>query len=47
LPDVFDEFSYLASYPDLSTAFGTDGFAATRHFVEYGFSEGRTLALAV
>jgi Ca2+-binding RTX toxin-like protein len=40
-PIGFDAFSYLASYPDLITAFGSDGTAATRHYVSNGFGEGR------
>ena len=40
--DTFDEFGYIASYSDLITAFGADGDAATKHFVDLGSAEGRT-----
>ena len=33
---------YLANYPDLQAAFGTDYAAATVHFIVHGFAEGRT-----
>ena len=39
--DTFNEFSYIASYADLISAFGVDGDAGTKHFVEYGSAEGR------
>jgi hypothetical protein len=42
-PVSADPLSYLASYPDLITAFGLDSAAATRHYAEYGFHEGRLL----
>jgi hypothetical protein len=41
--DGFDEISYLATHPDLMMAFGSNGAAATRHYVQYGFHEGRVL----
>ena len=41
--DGFDEISYLATHPDLMMAFGSNGAAATRHYVQYGFHEGRTI----
>ena len=40
--DTFNEFSYIASYADLISAFGADGAAGTKHFVEYGSAEGRS-----
>ena len=40
--DGFDEVQYVANYPDLQAAFGTDYEAATRHFITYGCDEGRT-----
>src|SRR5690606_1509123 len=40
--DSFDERQYLASYPDLRAAFGADGTAATIHYIQHGFGEGRT-----
>ena len=39
--DTFDEDQYLANYPDLQAAFGNDT-AATLHYIQYGFAEGRT-----
>ena len=42
-PVSADPLSYLATYPDLITAFGLDSAAATRHYAEYGFHEGRVL----
>jgi serralysin len=32
----------LANYADLQAAFGTDEVAATTHFIDHGFAEGRT-----
>ena len=40
--DQFDEAQYLANYPDLQGAFGTDTGRAVEHFVRYGLFEGRT-----
>ena len=40
--DTFDELSYIASHSDLISAFGTDGAAGTKHFVDFGSAEGRT-----
>jgi hypothetical protein len=31
----------LSNYSDLQAAFGSDLDAATAHFIEYGFAEGR------
>ena len=39
--DVFSADYYLARYPDLQKAFGTDQAAAFRHFVLYGMKERR------
>lgn len=42
--NTFDEFQYVASHADLINAFGSgNGAAATQHYVEYGFDEGRML----
>jgi Ca2+-binding RTX toxin-like protein len=45
--DLFDEDQYLENYADLRTAFadgngGYDKTAAVLHFIQHGFSEGRT-----
>lgn len=40
----FDGLAYIAGYSDLRAAFGTDAAAGERHFLEYGFAEGRALA---
>ena len=32
-PTIFDEYSYLASYTDLMNVYGSNGTAATRHYV--------------
>jgi hypothetical protein len=40
--DTFDEDGYLDRYPDLRAAFGNNGQAATLHFIQFGFAEGRT-----
>lgn len=40
---ALDGLSYLASYRDLFTAFGTDASSGTAHFAAYGFSEGRSV----
>ena len=46
--DDFDEVQYLENYPDLREAFGDDveddavTDAATIHYIESGFEEGRT-----
>ena len=40
-PLVFDANYYLANNSDLSAAFGTDTFAAARHWVNTGIYEGR------
>jgi hypothetical protein len=39
--DDFDEVQYLANYPDLQAAFGSNTDAATQHYIEHGFDEGR------
>jgi hypothetical protein len=38
---VIDPAFYLASYPDLRAAFGTDQGAALQHWQTYGITEGR------
>lgn len=38
---AFDALRYIASQPDLIRAFGTDAQAATAHYVNTGFAEGR------
>ena len=38
-----DPLAYLASYPDVARAFGTDARAAAQHYVTYGLAEGRTI----
>lgn len=38
---VVDPAFYLASYPDLRAAFGTDAAAAVQHWQTYGIAEGR------
>jgi beta-glucanase (GH16 family) len=37
----FNALTYIASYADLRTAFGTDASAAAAHYGAYGFLEGR------
>ena len=41
--DSFDDLGYIASYADLIGAFGTDSTAATKHYIAYGSTEGRTV----
>lgn len=38
----FDGLRYIASHADLIRAFGTDAEAGARHFILYGFAEGRS-----
>jgi hypothetical protein len=40
----FDVWQYKALYPDLQLAFGNDMAAYYRHFITYGFKEGRLIA---
>lgn len=40
--ETFDPLEYVASYPDLIRAFGTNQEAATKHYIEFGYCEGRT-----
>jgi hypothetical protein len=42
---TFDATIYLAKYSDLRAAFGSDTVAATKHYIAFGFAEGRTLDL--
>ncbi|HEV7253769.1 MAG TPA: hypothetical protein VGN97_11855 [Mesorhizobium sp.] len=39
---TFDAWQYLENYDDLTAAFGRNVDAATQHFIQYGFYEGRT-----
>ncbi|WP_211104118.1 DUF4347 domain-containing protein [Azospirillum sp. Sh1] len=39
----FNALAYIASYPDLIAAFGTNTEAATQHYQQYGQAEGRTV----
>ena len=41
--DGFNASRYLNSYADLSNAFGDNQDLATKHYVEHGFNEGRSL----
>ena len=41
----FDAYEYIASYGDLIQAFGANAQAGFDHFVDYGFSEGRSTNL--
>lgn len=41
---AFDGLSYIAGNSDLRAAFGVDAAAGQRHFIEFGFSEGRALS---
>ena len=43
--DSFDEWSYMASNTDLITAFNKDTVAGTKHYVNYGFEEGRKVVI--
>jgi Ca2+-binding RTX toxin-like protein len=45
--DIYRALSYLASYPDLQAAFGSDTAAATWHYVTYGYHEGRYISTFV
>ena len=40
--DDFEEVVYLELYPDLQAAYGNDTRAATVHYIEQGYFEGRT-----
>ncbi|WP_286786728.1 MULTISPECIES: glycoside hydrolase family 5 protein [unclassified Pseudomonas] len=40
----FDALNYIASYPDLAAAFGTDVQAATQHYINTGYKEGRVIS---
>ena len=39
--NIFNAESYLNNNADLRSAFGNDHPLATKHYVEYGFNEGR------
>nr|WP_222533361.1 Ig-like domain-containing protein [Azospirillum sp. 412522] len=43
LPAGFNALAYIASYPDLMAAFGTNTEAATQHYLQAGQAEGRTV----
>ncbi|CAO3363746.1 beta strand repeat-containing protein [Azospirillum palustre] len=43
LPAGFNALAYIASYPDLIAAFGTNTDAATQHYLQAGQAEGRTV----
>ncbi|WP_395454007.1 DUF4347 domain-containing protein (plasmid) [Azospirillum melinis] len=43
LPAGFNALAYIASYPDLIAAFGTNTAAATQHYLQVGQAEGRTV----
>ncbi|MGB7511156.1 MAG: hypothetical protein WBP54_07690, partial [Pelodictyon phaeoclathratiforme] len=38
-----ESWEYLASYGDLISAFGADSVAATQHYINFGYHEGRTI----
>ncbi|MDQ0839396.1 calcium-binding protein [Sphingomonas faeni] len=40
----FDGLSYIAGYSDLRAVYGTDAAAGQQHFLQYGFTEGRSLS---
>ena len=40
-PDTFDLARYLDNNPDVAAAFGSNSSAATIHYIEQGFFEGR------
>ena len=39
--NIFNAESYLNNYADLKNAFGNDHILAKKHYVEFGFNEGR------
>ncbi len=41
---AFNGLSYIAGNSDLRAAFGTDAALGERHFLEFGFAEGRALS---
>ncbi|WP_244668498.1 M10 family metallopeptidase C-terminal domain-containing protein [Candidatus Liberibacter africanus] len=41
---TFEPYLYLDNYDDLRKSFGSDRDAATRHYIDYGFAEGRILS---
>ena len=43
IEDVFDEHYYADMYPDLKAAYGYNRAALLKHFMRYGFNEGRTM----
>jgi len=45
VPELSDleALRYIASHPDLIAAFGTDGEKGRRHYLDWGFAEGRKL----
>ena len=43
VPDNFDALEYIASYPDLISAFGANPDAGLAHYLQYGRYEGRAI----
>ncbi len=43
IPATFEPLQYIASYPDLISAFGADATAGLNHYVAAGRDEGRTI----
>lgn len=43
-PTDFAGLSYIASYEDLSSIYGTNEPLGTEHFVQFGFNEGRSVS---
>ncbi|MDQ0839801.1 Calx-beta domain-containing protein [Sphingomonas faeni] len=41
---AFDGLSYIAGWSDLRAVYGTDAAAGQEHFLQYGFTEGRSLS---
>ena len=43
VPGSFDGLAYIASYGDLISGYGVNEEAATRHYIQHGYAEGRTV----
>ena len=41
--DSFDAAAYIEKYDDLLAAFGSNTVAATKHHVNHGYAEGRSI----
>lgn len=41
---VFDGLAYIASYSDLSAAFGANAALGGQHYLQFGFDEGRAIS---